>query len=200
MAPRLYLVRHGQAVWQVERSGDLDSPLTHLGHEQSQALAGWLRLHLESAPGRIVSPGQLFTSPLRRARETCSYIETALGVEAEVLETLREATFRVADQLPSADRPFLDDGAVGDAYAAFRSQAAQALRQLYDAAVATEGPVVAVTHGGLIKTLLRVAAESDRICFDVFNATATILDWCDGRWRLAHLSLSDHLALPLRSI
>lgn len=194
MDVRLCLVRHGQSLWQLGPREDLDTPLSDTGHRQAEELARWAR---GAWPG---APPLLFTSPLRRARETCAYLERGFGCGAVICDDLREAPFRVADQLPVRPAPFtVAAGAATPGYLAFRTQAGRALRHLADAARGEERPVLAVTHGGLIKTLLRVAAESDHICFEVSNAATTILDWADGRWRITRLSQEDHLPAALRT-
>jgi probable phosphoglycerate mutase len=196
---RLYLVRHGQAQWQLTRDEDLDSALSPIGHAQSRALAKWLpNSFLMGTPS--TRPARLFTSPMRRARETTSYLAEALSMEAEVREDLREAPFRVGDRLPVRDGPFLAESSPPAAdYLAYRDQATEALRALYGAAEEARASVLAVTHGGFIKTLLRVATGSDQVCFEIFNATATVLEWRERRWQLVHLSLWDHLEPVLRT-
>lgn len=63
---------------------DVDYSLTDRGRRQAQAVAQ----HLASgAEGRIDA---VFSSPLRRARETAAVIGFVLGLEVEVLEELRE--------------------------------------------------------------------------------------------------------------
>lgn len=198
MTARLYLVRHGQAQWQVAPDDDLDSPLTALGHAQAGALAKRLGDDLGAAgPARAV---RMFTSPLLRARQTVGYVEAELGIRAEILAELAEARFRVADHLRVRDRPFGEEPSpLHPAYAAFRDQAAAALRQLYQASLDAAAPVVAMTHGGLIKTLLRCAAGSDRICFEVGNASVTALEWGGGYWRVACLNCRSHLQPAART-
>jgi uncharacterized phosphatase len=83
---RLILVRHAEsrsnadptAVALPEREGDR---LTPRGWRQAERLAASLR-GLEVA--------EMLTSPMRRARETASAIETALGVTAEVNDLIHE--------------------------------------------------------------------------------------------------------------
>ena len=46
----------------------------------------------------------------------------------------------------------------------------QAFEELVAEVEAGNGPVLAITHGGFIKTLLRLVAGTDAICFRVYNA------------------------------
>ena len=70
----IYLMRHGQTVWNTERrmQGRLDSPLTATGIGQAQALGALLAEQIEQAPYRIVS------SPLGRAWQTAVIVAHAL--------------------------------------------------------------------------------------------------------------------------
>jgi probable phosphoglycerate mutase len=67
----LFLIRHGRSTWNAERriQGLADPPLDEVGREQACRLAG--RLQAEDA---MVA---LYTSPLRRARETPGAEESA---------------------------------------------------------------------------------------------------------------------------
>jgi probable phosphoglycerate mutase len=56
-----------------------------------------------------------------------------------------------------------------------------------------------VTHGGLIKTLLRCVLASDSACFRTYNTGLTLIEWTDDRWHLAFLNLADHLPTDLRT-
>ncbi|GAB2456560.1 histidine phosphatase family protein [Jatrophihabitans fulvus] len=75
----LLLVRHGLPV-----SGHADPELSDLGRTQAERLASWLAGEAINAVDAVV------TSPLRRARETAAPIEAALGLQAEVIDDLRE--------------------------------------------------------------------------------------------------------------
>lgn len=88
----IYLVRHGETEWNVERrmQGRRESRLTALGRRQAAAMAELLAdlVALEpSARWRLVS------SPLGRARATAEAIGVRLGLELEVDERLTEIAF-----------------------------------------------------------------------------------------------------------
>ncbi len=80
---RLLLVRHGRSEMNAERrvQGWLDSPLDALGRSQAEAVAQRLRLE---------SPEALYTSTLRRARETAEIIAAALDLPLVDDARLRE--------------------------------------------------------------------------------------------------------------
>ncbi len=78
---RLFLVRHGETAWSItgQHTGLTDIALTAHGEEQARALA--LRL-------RTTSFTRVFTSPLRRARQTCEL--AAMGAHAQIEPELVE--------------------------------------------------------------------------------------------------------------
>ncbi len=84
----IYLVRHGETEWSTIRrhTGRTDVPLTALGREQAAALADVLA---------GVEPQRVLTSPLARARDTCTL--AGFGAQAEVDERLVEWDYGVAE-------------------------------------------------------------------------------------------------------
>ncbi|MDQ6695078.1 MAG: histidine phosphatase family protein, partial [Chloroflexota bacterium] len=82
---RIYLVRHGQTVWNVEHrfQGHLDVPLSDVGRKQAEALA----LRIGAEPANFSS---LYSSDLLRAVETAQPISRALSLKIKLLPDLRE--------------------------------------------------------------------------------------------------------------
>jgi len=72
----IYLVRHGQTVWNLEkrRQGQLDSPLTETGIEQARAVGRLLRARTEAGVSMV-------SSPLGRALQTAELVARELGLE-----------------------------------------------------------------------------------------------------------------------
>lgn len=172
----IHLVRHGQAEWQLARAGDLDSPLTQLGHRQARTMAGWVTA---AGAGMGASrPRRLFTSPLLRARQTSAYLAEAADLREEVCGDLAEAPFRVADHLAPPPNGLVPPP--GD-YAAFRRQVARAFALLCAAAEEGQGSVFAVTHGGVIRTMLDFAGHA--AWREIPNASVTVLARRRGTWR-----------------
>jgi probable phosphoglycerate mutase len=83
----LLLVRHAEPVKIVDADGPADPPLGDRGRTQSEALAAYLGTE---------PIGAVWSSPMRRARETAEPLAAALGVEvlvdSELAEYDREAT------------------------------------------------------------------------------------------------------------
>ncbi len=199
---KIYLVRHAQAMWQLDSAQSLDSSLTALGHDQAKRLAQWLLCQQQiDQEGRIIF-NSLCVSPLKRAQETAAYVSAALELPAFIKQELREADFHVADHLPQRESPrqSFPPYQCSPVYAAFKSQSQAALDGLIEQAECGGGPVLAVTHGGVIKTILRLIAGSDAICFRLYNAALNLIEWKRGRWHIVHLNQWDHLPAELRTL
>jgi probable phosphoglycerate mutase len=192
---RIVLVRHAQCEWQLARCGDLDSPLTPLGVRQAECLADWLA----SRPSEV---GMLCSSAMRRARQTVDPVAQRLGLPTTTYDILGEADFPVSAELPSRDSPFAKapDFLPSDRYLLWKRNAATALEQLVTWAQAAPGPLVVVSHGGMIKTLLRIVMNSDAVDFRLYNAALTTIEWSRGRWHFVHVNQMDHLRPELRTL
>ncbi|RRQ76246.1 phosphoglycerate mutase [Streptomyces griseofuscus] len=196
---KIYLVRHGQA--QVAAGRRRDAPLSPLGHTQAGHLAKWLAGDARLDGDTSLTVGSVVTSPLTQARETAEYVCASLGLPARFQHTLTEADFPLSPELPSSTAPFARRRGrlLSERYLDFRAQARAALTELTRCAQESGRPVLAVTHGGLIGTVVRAVAESDTFHLTLYHCGITALDWSDGRWRLSHVNLWDHLPVPLRT-
>lgn len=85
-----YLIRHGEsvsnAVGRVQGQDDVE--LSTTGREQAQAVAAWSRSLLDATAAPAVE--EIWSSPLRRARETAQAIAAATGLPLHIDERLRE--------------------------------------------------------------------------------------------------------------
>jgi len=86
------------------------------------------------------------------------------------------------------------------AYAEFKGQVTEALRELVQVAEANRGSVLAITHGAVIETMLRVLVCNDAVRFRPYNATLTLIEWKVGRWHLVYLNFWDYLPVELRTV
>lgn len=89
---QIYLLRHGETAWNVERrlQGQQDSPLTQRGREQAINNGHKLSELLKPGTCRLVS------SPLGRCRQTAELVAACLGYDSSRLEVdgrLREIGF-----------------------------------------------------------------------------------------------------------
>jgi len=87
-----YLVRHGESVSNLEGrvQGQEDIELSDLGRAQARQVAAWSRSLSASPPVAQASIGEVWSSPLRRARETAAEIAAALGLPVMLEEGLCE--------------------------------------------------------------------------------------------------------------
>ena len=91
---RLYLVRHGETEWSLSgrHTGRTDLPLTANGEDQARTLVRTLA---------SIPFAHVFTSPLRRARQTCAL--AGLGASAQVAPDLAEWDYGAYEGRTSAD-------------------------------------------------------------------------------------------------
>lgn len=94
----------------------------------------------------------------------------------------------------------LPTGKSSEKYRSFQQQVGDALTELVRLATESHRPVLAVTHGGVIKTALRTIAGSDAFSATLYNCAITAVDWRDGRWHVVHVNLWDHLPPRMRTL
>lgn len=82
----LVLVRHAQSDWNAAKriQGSQDRPLDELGRQQAQELSQQLSTK---------KLGAIYSSPLRRARETAEFIRSQHACELQIDAALREGAF-----------------------------------------------------------------------------------------------------------
>jgi len=159
--PELYILRHGQTVWNREKrmQGDLDSPLTAQGVAQARAMGALLR-----AEGVTATSHAVYSSPLGRALHTA---ELALGIGRAAIRAdrrlaeigvggwtgLTRAEIVAATPALSMATPLLDiyrAAPGGEPFARLWDRAAAVLAEI-------AGPAVMVTHGITARVLRAVA-------------------------------------------
>ncbi len=197
-----YLVRHGESVSNLEGrvQGQADIELSPLGHAQARQVADWARRLAASRPGDVATIREVWSSPLRRARETAAAIAAAIGLPVLLDEQLCELHAGIfqghlwADleqmfpdevaQWRSGDPHYVIPGGESRAQLAARGRAA--LETL--AARDTLGMIV-VAHGGVLTAalgsmlgrehpLLAAAAERPFTKLPALaNCSVTELEW-----------------------
>jgi len=85
-------VRHGESVSNLEGrvQGQEDVELSDLGRSQARKMAAWSRRLSASSSGSEATISEVWSSPLRRARETAAEIAAALGLPLMVEKGLCE--------------------------------------------------------------------------------------------------------------
>ena len=214
MVTDLYLIRHGEAVSNVEpviagvRS---DEGLTERGRQQAALLEK--RLHAEQLGADV-----LYVSTLRRALDTGQYVARALHLPAQLTDDLHELRPGDADGLTidqwraQADRdvpprdPFESFSPGGESWGAFLLRAEATLFRLVSRH--EDQTVVAVCHGGLLEASFYLAfglgATAQRVAFDPLNTSIT--HWRHQRgaqqesnWTLVTFNDAGHLAGALNA-
>jgi glucosyl-3-phosphoglycerate phosphatase len=160
---RLLLVRHGQSLWNAEKTlqGQADIGLSERGRAQARALAPMLARW---------QPEGVVCSDLQRARQTAQlmgYATAALDARWREAD-LGDWTGRRADELIAEDSARYQrwrDGEQappgGESMAEFRARIAAAI----DVLRPWPGTVLVITHGGVIRAALSVllGLPADRI-------------------------------------
>ena len=152
----VYLARHGESDWNVERrwQGHADRPLTDRGREQAELLARRLTdVKLEA----------VYASDLRRAWETAQAVAAPRGLEVVRLPELREVDVgswsghtrdECAERFPEAFARWQHGGSGwddGESYEEMGARIVEAIRTI--AAEHPDGAVLIVSHGGPIRAV-----------------------------------------------
>ena len=152
----VYLARHGESDWNVERrwQGHADRPLTERGREQARTLAE----RLADVPLDAV-----YASDLRRAWETAEAVAAPRGLEVVRLRELREVDVgswsgftrdECADRFPDAFLRWQEGGSGwddGESYEDMGVRIVTAVQRL--AAEHPDGSILVVSHGGPIRAV-----------------------------------------------
>ena len=167
---QIYVIRHGQTDWNAEArlQGQKDIPLNETGRGQAnqngKALAELL--------GDETRLFDFISSPLSRTRETMERVRAAMGLTPELYRTddrLRELSFgdwegktlkEVGEERPEllAEREkdkwsFVPPGDEAESYEILSWRIGAWLKEIV-------GPTVCVAHGGVIRALFRVVANT----------------------------------------
>lgn len=143
------LARHGETDWNRDGiwQGHGDPPLNALGRQQAAALAD--RFADDSIDA-------LYSSDLRRARETAEIVSRSIGLPITLDHDLREIDIgswsgltraQIEERFPGMERP---DGETNEA---FDARAVGAVRRIASAHAGQR--VLAITHGGVVRALDR---------------------------------------------
>ncbi|MDR3414741.1 MAG: histidine phosphatase family protein [Nevskia sp.] len=146
----IFLVRHGETEQNAARVVQVpESPLSALGRAQAERLAR-----------RVAGLGvtRILASDLPRAVETAAYAHKFTGVAVEFDPLLRERDFGDLRGTPYAALtfdPFAPDYLPpnGESWAVFHARVALAWERVTQAAAATAGNLLVVTHGLVCRAL-----------------------------------------------
>jgi probable phosphoglycerate mutase len=137
-----YFVRHGQTNWNLEHraQGQTDVPLNSHGRTQAHTI----HAKIKHAGIKLIC-----TSPLQRARETAEIVASALSLPVQVIDELKEACWGGFEGAVKGEwyTDWLDgrSGNGAEPYGEFIQRATRGI----NAALANDGPVLIVAHGGV---------------------------------------------------
>ncbi len=192
----LLLIRHALPERRATDDGTpADPPLSTLGRAQAEAMARWLADEKLDA---------IYASPMRRARETATPLELALGVEAVlepgVVEMDHTAdSYIPIDQLKREDYPrwqaLIQGGELwgGVDMVAFRATVVEALERVVDAHRGAR--VAVVCHGGVVNAWAgHVLGVVDPFFLDVtYTGVSRFLAASSGERSVMSLNETAHL-------
>ena len=158
MPTTIVMVRHGETDWNRERrfQGRADQPLNEAGRGQARELAELLRREPVSA---------VYTSPLRRARETAEILAGDFGLRPRPLDALLEIDVGAWEGLTidevraaypgRADEDWRSGWDEGETYDELSRRVLPALVEL--GTKHEGGHVLAVTHAGPLRAAMAAA-------------------------------------------
>jgi broad specificity phosphatase PhoE len=177
-----------------------DPGLTDHGHVQADRTARWL--------ARESTARSIWSSPMRRARETAEHVAEQLGLVVEFDPRLRERMnwsgaaepleeFVREWTLASTDRAYMPSS--GDSSEA---AAARFLAAIDDLAAVDGATAVVVTHGGVTTDALRTVLGDDELLaqapgiidIGIPHCAITTLSWHNSRWSVDSIAVTDHLS------
>ncbi|MEX2464313.1 MAG: histidine phosphatase family protein, partial [Gaiellaceae bacterium] len=152
----ILLARHGESDWNAEKrwQGHADRPLTERGRRQARALAERLA---------EIELDVVYSSDLRRARETAEAVAGAKGLEVRALPDLREVDvgswsgltrLEAKERFPDNYARWLDGGhgwPDGETYEEMMERILEAVQRIV--AKHPDERVLIVAHGGPIRAI-----------------------------------------------
>lgn len=191
----LILIRHAEPV-RIEATEGQADPILHVrGQAQAMALAQAL------APEHLDA---VWSSPMRRARETAAPLAQAQGLEVIVDEELAEFDRHSSSYIPLEEMKAAKDerllamvrgdlGHYGVDADSFRSQAVAAIEKVVEAHPSQR--VAVVCHGGIINAYLAHIIGLERLFFfePRYAAPTRVLAQSGGQRNLSTLNESIHL-------
>jgi broad specificity phosphatase PhoE len=178
VATTIAMVRHGETAWNRENrfQGHADPRLTAAGRRQAHELARDLPASRFAA---------LYSSPLRRALETAEILGATIDVPVSISESLREVDVgswqgltrtEVEARFPGGYRRWLEYGhgwEGGETYDELGMRVVTGLCRIADQHPGDH--VLAVTHGGPIRSALAAAAG---VSFDEARRSIHVVGNC----------------------
>lgn len=171
----IFLYRHGQTQWNVERliQGISDIPLNEKGRRQAKRAAQVLTGSTFDA---------VLCSPLKRAAETGEILASGITAPQPIIdERLRERAFGRYEGFYAGKKPFSAYLDAVDSAEPMAEVEARMLSCVQDAAKAYNGHVLMASHGAAIGALIRHYAPQYREePFRLVNLSCIMIDPTSG--------------------
>lgn len=176
----LYLIRHGQSYWQLDPCYGKDSNLTDLGEIQSK----YLNKYILKLIHKDLESWIIYASPLKRAIQTVQSLKKDYILKEEICE----ACFHISPNLPQFSHPFIYKKKLSNEarYQSFRNSLELILNKII--LEKKHKTFYFYTHGGVIKTILRILHDNDSICYTINNCSITQITWKNSRWHVERLN------------
>ncbi|MGH9209738.1 MAG: histidine phosphatase family protein [Acidimicrobiales bacterium] len=183
----LLLIRHARPHRAEGGNGPADPGLSELGRRQAQALASWLAGEPLDA---------IYSSPLRRARETAAPLADLLGlpvaVEPAIAEYDAEATAYIpVEELRAAGDPRWME--LPDDVAEFQRTVVEGVEALV--ANHTAGTIAVICHGGVVNVYLSWVLGATRELFFLphYTSISRVLAATGGQRSIDSVNETGHL-------
>lgn len=155
-AKPFYLIRHGETEANANRiaaGGELDSPLTELGHTQAKDVANVIHT-LQIKPTKVIH------SPMSRARDTANHINNALKLLMHEVDDLREHVMGEWEGKPWEEVMPLVHGNVRPKGGENKDDFGVRVKRVFTEILEThDDPVMIVAHGGIFHALTHIHDE-----------------------------------------
>lgn len=173
---KLYFVRHGQTVWNVENKicGTSDSPLTERGREQARETGLAIKSRLDGGEMHV---DEILTSPLSRAVDTAREISLVTGIPLQVEPRLVEQNFgrwegtaRDGKDFARAKESFADSYGGGESMLMMAQRIYNLIDELRDRQDET---YLLVAHNGIariVESYFRDMSNEEFAAFGIRNA------------------------------
>jgi probable phosphoglycerate mutase len=198
---QIFLIRHVETVWNAENrmQGHLDSPLTHTGLAQAEALAEYFKSQRFAA---------FYSSDLGRAYETMRHISEKNGLSFSTMPCLRERNFGILQgvlkkeltvKFPEVYRRYKTyepDYVIpeGESIKQSSERCIKCLEEL--AKKHLDKRILIVTHSGVLVSIFKHTMDIPieiRPRFNSSNSCINVFSFQDGIWTLERLGDLSHL-------
>lgn len=187
----IYLIRHGETDWNVERrlQGHQDVPLNPLGLRQAEKVAQRL------AKERLDA---IYSSDLRRARMTAERIARYQRQDVTLHPGLRERSYgpfegKRWDEIPAFRGGLRSHLLTAEGVESWQHMQRRAVNTLVEIVSRHAGARVAVvSHGGTINAILAYIEGSGEPRYKIANTSVTCLTHQSGGWKIAWMNDTSH--------